>query len=492
MAFTEQEESKLRSLIEAFDGGQQIDDLPDSDNDVSGKLIEIHNTKTGASEKKTLRDAVRLASAPYFGRVWNNANGTPTAAGWVGSIEFGRHLADYLKLGCYLVKNDHTRRKLDPSNHYRFATGETAKLDGSMGHYQWGWGVKFYLAFYEMGGLFHEEVSLSPIPGQYNYVIPIGSISAHGLACIDRTTSTLVSYVNDDPNYRGGNNTSGWDETYRTLCGRAVTNMTCENMRAAARRNGTGWMCGTMRHSAVVKVLFEIIFGTRNVQAAYNSSLDADGLHQGGLGDGVTTLTSSQWSNYNSYNPFLPTTVGIELGDSCGVSSYAVEGSDGNTAFTVSVPVFFGLKNAYGYIWRHQDDEFFQVNADKSLTHLVAPSIYGSWTIGNATGMVAYSTTPGYGDGFIKTVSYDHLEMCPTQTGGSESTYHCDRFYNTSNETSGFRLVLRGGSARHGAAAGLVSVDGGDAVSGSYAILGSPLCEAAEEWSVEPVYAAAA
>lgn len=159
-----------------------------------------------------------------------------------------RNLQDVLGLGCYLVKNDHSRRKLDPTNHYRFANGEVAKLDGSMGHYQWGWGKKFYLAFYTIGRLFYMEISLSPIPGQYNYTIPVGSMSAHGHACLDRTTDTLVSYVNEDVNYRGGDNNATYDGTYRTLIGRAATNKTTEYFRAAARKNGSGWLCGTMRH----------------------------------------------------------------------------------------------------------------------------------------------------------------------------------------------------------------------------------------------------
>ncbi len=493
MAFTTAEEEKLRAIITAFDNGQQVDDLPLATSEIQDKMVEVFDKKTGASGRMGIRDAVNMANAPYFARVWNLDNATPTAATWAGSLEFGRNLPDELGLGCYLVKNDHSRRKLDPTNHYRFATGETAKLDGSMGHYQWGWGKVFYIAFWTVGRLFYEAVSLSPIPGQYNYRIPVGSMSAAGHACMERSTNTLVSYVNEDANYRGGNNTSSWDGTYRTLCGKAVTSITVETARAAARRNGTGWLASTMRHSTVVKVLFEVIFGTRNIQASYNASKDADGLYQGGLGTGVTNWDWTSWSNLNGNNPFLPTSAGIELADGCGVSNYAVEGSDGSTVYTAPVPVFFGLKNAHGYLWRLQDDEFAKVNADTSVTHLVAPSIYGTWTIGVETGMVAYSTSPTQvNGGYIKAVSFDHLENFPTQVGGSASTYHCDAFWNTSGLTSGFRLVLRGCSAHHGSLSGLSDVNVDNAVSNSDVSIGSLLCEAEEEWSVEPVYAAAA
>ena len=59
----------------------------------------------------------------------------------IGEVEMIVNMRNILKLGGYLVQNDHTRRKLSPSNHFKFESGGDALLDGSMGHYQWGWGV---------------------------------------------------------------------------------------------------------------------------------------------------------------------------------------------------------------------------------------------------------------------------------------------------------------------------------------------------------------
>ena len=490
MAFTEAEENILRQIMTAYSEGEQIDDLPQSDGDMNGKQIEVFNTETGQSEKMSLKEVIEMSTTPYFERVWNMSLSTPKAASWGGSLSMGQNLPAILRLGCYLVRNHHGRKKLNPANHYQFENGETARLDGSMGHYQWGWGTKWYYAKWKAGGLFHQAIGLKPIPGHDNYVIPVGSMSAHGFASLDRDTQTLVSYVNNDAKYRGGDNTSDWDGTYRTLCGKAVTSMTCEAMRVAARKNGAGWMCGTMRHAAAVKILFEVIFGTYNIQEEFNPARDADGLYQGGLGAGVSTWDGN-WNTYNGYRPFLPTSVGIELGDNCGVVNYEVKGADGSTVYTAPVPVFFGLKNAFAYLWRHQDDEFAQANADGTMTHLVAPSIYGTWTIGNSTGMVSLSIMPT-GSGYIKTMSYDNLEMYPTEFGATASTWQCDHAWNTSGATSGFRLVLRGCNALSGASAGSGDVDVYYAVSYSFVYIGSPLCEAEEEWPIEPMYAAAA
>ena len=486
---TNDEEARVLSMLAAYEGGQQLDDLPLATNEVQDKIIEVFDKKSGASGYMGLKDAVRMAGSPSCGRVWNEDNATPKAATWFGSLEMLRNLPDILGLGCYLVKNDHSRRKLDPTNHYRFANGETAKLDGSMGHYQWGWGKKWYFATYNIGPLRYEEISLSPIPGQYNYVIPVGSMSASGLASMERSSGTLVSYINDDANYRGGDNTSSYDGTYRTLLGRCATNMTVESFRAAARKNGSGWMGSSMRHQFAVKALFDVIMGTHYDQSAFSATKDADGLWQCGLGAGVTTI--SDWNGYNGYRPFLHTSAGVELGDGVGVVYVEVPAADGSVYYTAPVPVFFGLKHPFGYIWRMMDDEFGQVNADTSITHLVAPSIYGTWTVGNASGMVAYSTSPTNSSGYIKKLSMDNCELWTTQIGGSETTYETCYFWNTSGAVSGFRLCLRGGSANRGGPCGLSALFVDFAVSCASVYCGSSLCEAEEDWSVVPVYEAA-
>nr|DAP15664.1 MAG TPA: hypothetical protein [Caudoviricetes sp.] len=138
------------------------------------------------------------------------------------------------------------------------------------------------------------------------------------------------------------------------------------------------------------------------------------------------------------------------------------------------------------------DDEFCQVNSDKTMTHLVAPSIYGSWTIGNASGMKALSKSPDGGEGYIKNLSMEHLENFCTQIGASESTYWTSYFWNTSGATSGFRLCLRGANADRGGRCGLSTLGVYLAVSGYDVNCGAALCEAASEWSLEPVYYEAA
>ena len=86
----------------------------------------------------------------------------------------------------------------------------------------------------------------------------------------------------------------------------------------------------------------------------------------------------------------------------------------------------------------------------------------------------------------------EHLENFPTATGASESTYWTSYFWNTSGATSGFRVCLRGAGAYYGGQCGLSTLNVSNAVSSADVNCGAALCEAASEWSIEPVYYEAA
>lgn len=186
-------------------------------------LLTDQNGNVTSIGMDALKADLSLGSHTWCGRVWNTANATPKAAMVVGDLDVLRELPLTLGLGAYLVKNDHSRRKLDATDHYKYATGEAAKLDGSQGHYQLGWGREFYFVTKDVGGLHYEMIGLKPIPGEYNYKIPIGSISASGFATIERSTGRLVSFINTGSDYRGGNNDASLDGTKRTLCGKPAS-----------------------------------------------------------------------------------------------------------------------------------------------------------------------------------------------------------------------------------------------------------------------------
>lgn len=433
-----------------------------------------------------------VTNGGYACRRWNMNNSSPTGEA-VGYLEYLRNLPSLLGLGCYLVDKNHGRRKLDPTNHYKFATGETAKLDGTMGDYMWGWSTKWYYAWWVEGSYYYEAASLKPIPGRYNYVIPVASTSALGVSIVDRENNELVSVVNESARYRGGDNDAAKDSTYKTFLGRAATCLSAETFGSYARKKGEGWEGYWYAHSGIIGALFRIIFGTRNVQSAYNANKDSNGLFQGGLGYGVVG-SGHWWSSADGYNfyPFLPTSAGVELADNCGVSNYAVKGADGSTVCTVPIPSFFGLKNFFGYLTRYGRGELISKKADGSGDMYIVPRLHSTYSMSSLTGLTKAASFPKsvFGDSFdyIKQLSMQNLCHTPVLTGGTSSTYYADCFYIP---TRGPILCVpsRGGSTGLFLEAGLETLFVSNGVSESSAAGVSPLCEADEDWDTTPFLA---
>ena len=126
-------------------------------------LMTDNNGNVTTIGMDALKADLAVGQHAWCGRVWNTANATPKAASYIGSLELLKELPYVLGLGAYLVKNDHSRRKLDSKDHHKYATGEPARLDGTEGHYQWGWGRKFYVVIKDIGGLHYEQIGIKPI-----------------------------------------------------------------------------------------------------------------------------------------------------------------------------------------------------------------------------------------------------------------------------------------------------------------------------------------
>ena len=426
----------------------------------------------------------------YACRRWNMANSTDIGEA-VGNIDYLRRLPSLLGLGCYLVDRNHGRRKLDPTNHYKFATGEAAALDGSMGDYQWGWGTKWYYAWWTEGSYYYEAASLKPIPGRYNYIIPVASTSALGVSVVDRENLELVSVVSNAAKYRGGNNDATKDAAYNTQLGRAATSLNAETFGSYARKKGDGWEAYWYTFPATIGALFRIIKGTRKVDRAVNPVKDANGLYQGGAGPGVLGA-STWWTDENKYAfyPFLPTSVGVELADGIGVSQYAVKDAANATVYTANVPVWFGLKNFFGYIGRFERGRLISKNSNGSADIYVLTSMRANYSMNSLAGMIKAATAPAAAVAstweYITQLSMQNLCHTPTVTGGTESTYYCDGYYND-NASSGLRVPAVGGIANDGGAGGLESLAVHAGVTTAHASYGSPLCEAVEDWDTTPV-----
>ena len=428
-------------------------------------------------------------SLPWFGRKWAKGNSSPVGSP-VGDFDLGRTLARQLGLGGYLVTDAHQRTKLSPTNHNLLETGGAADLTGGAGHYQWGWNVPFYYQVYEDDNYLYETVSLGgPRPGFWNYYIPVGSRSCAGYAAMDRTNAKLMSVVNSTARFRGGNNDASLDGLYNSQLCKPATNMSITEFRTAARKNGTLWFANERVMQYITAALKRIIFGNRNIQAAFNATLDANELRQGGTGNGIDL--PADWNANFNYYPYVNLNVGIDQGDLTGLISTTIT-ENGVTKAINNIPSFYGLKNDYKYLSCMSENMLLQNNADKSQTLYVSDNIDGSnMNLSSVAGLTEIGKGPvasAAGLQYAKDYTLKNLAFFPKEElGGSSSTFFCDGYHNPA-EASGLRGALLLGDASYGAGAGSLSLGGRYGVSAANASWGAFLCEYAEAFTTLPVW----
>ena len=331
---------------------------------------------------------------------------------------------------------------------------------------------------YTNGTKFRMMLSEIPLPG-YKHVDKF-YISTYE-ACIARNEEKLWSenlYAYSDEssliNLRGGDNTSDWDGTYRSLLRMPVTNLTRDQFRQAARKRGSGWEMYTYGAHKTLFWLFAVEYATLNSQKPFNAQKDANGFAQGGLGPGPTQMTD--WTNFNNNNPLIPCGYTNEFGNRSGEKAYVVKNSSDGTHATLMANRYRGIENPFGHIWKYTDGANIQVTTgDAGLSVL--------WTTDDPSNFSDTSYT-GYdkkgniyrSNGYVKKMLLgEDGDIVATEIGGSSSTYWCDYHY-TYTSANRMQVVLVGGLAYNGSTAGLASVNTGNAPSGAGRNVGSRLC----------------
>lgn len=316
--------------------------------------------------------------------------------------------------------------------------------------------------------------SAIPLPG-YNHIdkFYISTMEAR----IYRNNSTLFSSkgVNStDSSVRGGDNTAEWDNTYRSLLGRPVTNLTRDQFRQAARKRGSGWEMYTYGAHKTLFWLFAVEYATLNSQKPFNAQKDANGFSQGGLGLGPTQMTG--WANFNNTNPLIPCGYTNEFGSGSGEKAYVVKNASGGTHATLMANRYRGIENPFGHIWKYTDGANIQATTgDAGLSVL--------WTTDDPSNFSDTSYT-GYDkkgnicrtNGYVKRVLLgEDGDIVVTEVGGSSSTYWCDYYY-TYTSINRVLMVRVGGDADRVLDAGLTCVAANLAPSDGSRNSGSRLC----------------
>ncbi len=306
-------------------------------------------------------------------------------------------------------------------------------------------------------------------------------------ATVERATNKLASVVNATAAYRGGNNTAGWDDTYRSLLGRPATSISLTNFRAYARNRGTaglngkGWNCDLYEAAVNTYWLYVIEYANLNCQAPFTSELTEQGYHKGGLGDGVTTLNSTKWNTFNGYNPFVPCGITNSLGNRTGVVDYTLPVEYDANQLTVHVPSYRGIENPFGHVWSWTDGLHVQAQSNdaggKHVFYRAEDDNPANFQDSNYNGYEVRGELPR-SDGYVKQlVCGEYGDIMPLKVGGSATTYICDYFYqNIPASGVALRGVFFGGAANSGANAGLASANTNSTPSITYSYIGSRLC----------------
>ena len=471
MALTSDEEAKVKQIITAFENGKRLSDLPDVEGTNPFELLcEVLDTD-GESKKAALATLLPYAEdSCMYGVEFDTSVSSPDCTR-IGNMALHKSLPIHSRMrGCLLNDNGTVSEYLNPSGW----TGQTR--DGSRGQVMVE--LPMHYVKYETEGT-KRRVKLSeyPLPGYT--LVKRKYVSAYE-ATVQRSTTTLCSVVNDAADYRGGNNNADWDSTYRSLLGMPATSISRSNFRAYARKRKSStkeWNCMTYDIQKELYWLFVVEYATLNTQKAFNAQKDTSGYAQGGLGDGVTTLDGTKWSNYNNSYPFIPCGYTDELGNGTGQKEFSMPTEYDATVKKVQVPRYRGIENPFGHIWQWTDGVNIQINpGDDGLSKVFVTDNREYFNDNNYTGM-SHVGNEARTEAFVKEVIFgEGGEIIPSVVGGSSTTYFCDYHYTNIPTSTALRGVLFGGLASGGARAGFAYADSDNAPSNTYASVGSRLC----------------
>lgn len=475
MALTSNEENVLKQIIEAFQNGKRLSDLPTVNGTNPYNLYCEVLDEDGESKKAALASLIPyMESECSYGIEYDTSVSTPTCTR-IGNIELHKTLPIQGRMkGCLLDDNGKVVEYLDPKDW----TGQTR--DGSRGQVMVELPL-YYRKFETDGTKRRVRISELPLPGYHQ--VKQKYVSAYE-ATVNRTDLKLCSVANTTEQYRGGNNNTAYDGTYRTLIGRPATAISRTNFRNYARKRKTGsteWNCMTYDIQKDLYWLFVVEYATLNSQANYNTELTAEGYRQGGLGAGVTTWSGGDWNTFNGYYPFVPCGHTDTLGNTTGTVPYTVSNDDASITKTFDVPRYRGVENPFGHLWQWTDGINVRISptAENGGDDLSKVFVCDDPAQFKDNGYDGYSHVGNEArkEGYVKEIIFgENGEIMPALVGGGSTTYFCDYHYTNIPATEALRGVLFGGTANHGASAGFASAYSTNAPSDSTAYIGSRLC----------------
>ena len=351
---------------------------------------------------------------------------------------------------------------LNPNNWAYKENGEASVLDGTDGT------VKVHsIKFYGKSGSKENKrwVKISTVKVDDTWVeIPELLIDAYRCTVdtINSDTPKAVSVVNTSAEFRGGANRANMDsyldsDKFRTDLGKPRTRVPRITMRTYAKNADSELLCYEY-YKWIFYWCWVIEYATFNSQAAYNADLTAEGYHQGGLGDGVTTWDGTNWNNYNGYCPLTPCGYCNEFGNFTGVKDLVIPETVKNESTTIAsktfkVPRWRGFDNPFGDIWTNLDGIVLKGEAANEDSNVYTTTNPEEFT--DEIGSKSIAGIEVAKEGYTKAFDLGRTgEIIPSEVGGSSTTYMCDYHWCNVSSTS-LRTLLVGSDADDGAYSGL-------------------------------------
>ena len=396
----------------------------------------------------------------WYGVKFDLANSSSPDGVRTGNMEMHRTLPIQSKMKSCTIDQNNTVRYLNPNNHSKYEDGSAVDL--------------------EAGGNRMVE-----IPEHYRLLIATPDnkvevrISEYNLPGFVKVNKKYIA--NYEATVDDGNKLRSILTTTNEFPKVSLNRTTFQTY---ARTNGDGWNMYTYDAHRDLVWLFVVEYATLNNQKAFNANLTAEGYHQGGLGEGVTTGTVTV-NGAITYS-FVPCGATKSLGNGTGIIEYThtntnTEGTSTGTK-TVNVPRYRGIENPFGHVWKNVIDVVV-AGTDNSVYICKDYTKFGTLEEGTnptAEQLIAagyelqdFKESTITGQYVKKLVNNNQADLFPTVVGNgaSATTYYCD--YHWTSATATPRTLLIGGRSVHGSAAGLFSLGSHAGLVGSHAHVGT-------------------
>lgn len=452
-----------------------VTNVPTTDNIIDGGT---NNVTSGAiySALKEKADKDNIKNILAYGVQWDTTKSTPDCTR-IGNPELHRTLPIQESLKGCIFKDGEVKYYLDPTDWTKKADGSgNALLDGTDGdvmvHH-----MKFYGYSEADGDLRRVWISTFKISDDWQE-IPEGVVSAYRLTTDASDSSKVLgrSVINTTTAFRGGGNRTAYDayldtDPFRSDLGKPRTNIDRRTFRTYVRNNNLE-LLDYETYKWVFFWLPVIEYSTFDMQRAFNASLTTGGLHQGGLGPGVTTVDWNRWESYNGTYPIVPCGYTNEFGNQSGVKDYTFPIIDGTTdpATSIQVNRYRGIEQPFGDVWTNLDGVLSQYLTTDTLRHYYVtddPEKYSDSDISQMRQIAAVAITSNYVKEFVLG---SHGEIVPLSFQGNPTQYKCDYHWNNTDAT--LHTLLVGGSAADGAVAGLGSLGSYNGVGDGWTVIG--------------------